>query len=61
MTNAYSLVRDYLLRERGLHLSYWSEFDPVPLSDWKQEVANNDTRLGYWEFVAIQLGIAEVH
>ena len=30
---------------------YWQGEDPsYPVSDWKQEVANGDTRAGYWEW-----------
>ncbi len=31
---------------------YWSEDMDYPLVDWKYEVQNDDTRLGYWEWVA---------
>lgn len=31
---------------------YWGEDPGHPLTDWKYEVENNDTRLGYWEWVA---------
>ena len=31
---------------------YWmEEDDDYPVSDWKYEVRNDDTRLGYWEWV----------
>lgn len=30
----------------------WSEDEVFPAADWKAEVANDDTRLGYWEWVA---------
>jgi hypothetical protein len=34
-------------------LDYWNDEDPdYPCDDWKYEVANDDTRLGYWEWVA---------
>ena len=30
---------------------YWKDEDPdFPLSDWQMEVANGDTRSGYWEW-----------
>lgn len=30
---------------------YWQDEDPsYPVSDWKIEVANGDTRAGYWEW-----------
>jgi hypothetical protein len=35
------------------NLDYWQDEDPdYPCDDWKYEVANDDTRLGYWEWVA---------
>lgn len=30
----------------------WGEHPGHPLSLWKYEVANDDTRLGYWAWVA---------
>lgn len=30
---------------------YWSEVPEYPVSDWQAEVANDDTRQGYWEWV----------
>ena len=32
-------------------LSHWDAFDPYPPSDWMSEVANGDTRRGYWDWV----------
>lgn len=31
--------------------NFWDEYPDYPLEDWKYEVANNDTRLGYWEWI----------
>ena len=31
--------------------SVWDENPLFPVSDWQQEVANNDTRLGYADWV----------
>jgi hypothetical protein len=31
--------------------SHWDEHPKYPLEDWKYEVVNEDTRLGYWEWV----------
>ena len=43
----------YLLKEFG---EYWGPGHPdYTLDDWKYEVANNDTRKGYWEWVLKQL------
>lgn len=31
--------------------SYWQSEDPdFPFADWQKEVANGDTRAGYWEW-----------
>ena len=32
----------------------WGEHPKYPSSDWKYEVSNGDTRLGYWEWVGSQ-------
>ena len=37
---------------------YWSEDPKFSSEDWQYEVRNNDTRLGYWEWVA---GRRETH
>jgi hypothetical protein len=34
---------------------YWGEHKDYPACDWAYEVANNDTRLGYWAWVANKL------
>lgn len=34
--------------------NYWEEDPEFPLEDWKYEVANNDTRKGYHEWIAAQ-------
>jgi len=31
--------------------NHWADFEDYPLSDWKYEVANDDTRVGYWVWV----------
>jgi hypothetical protein len=30
---------------------YWEEDPDYPVADWKYEVANGNTRMGYWEWV----------
>jgi hypothetical protein len=35
--------------------SHWDVCSQYPLEDWRNEVANNDTRLGYREWVEHQL------
>lgn len=41
------------------HGGYWGEHRLYPLSDWQEHVCNNETRLGYWEYVEAQLEIAK--
>lgn len=38
----------------------WGEHPKYPKSDWKYEVENDDTFLGYWEWVYCKLDEAEV-
>jgi hypothetical protein len=38
---------------------YWEEHPRVSVSDWQFEVANGDTRCGYWDFVGRQLEALE--
>lgn len=33
----------------------WGAHPDHPVEDWQYEVANGDTRLGYWDWVAAQL------
>ena len=30
---------------------YWSVHPDHPLEDWRYEIANDDTRQGYWQWV----------
>lgn len=34
---------------------HWGEHPDHPVSDWQYEVSNDDTRLGYWAWVANQI------
>ena len=34
---------------------YWEEHPVYLVADWKYEIANGDTREGYWEWVAIKV------
>jgi hypothetical protein len=40
-----------LIEEHG----YWGEMPGHPVADWQYEVANNDSRRGYWEWVAARM------
>lgn len=31
--------------------SYWGQSKKFPVKDWQYEVANGDTRHGYWDWV----------
>lgn len=33
---------------------YWGDHPKYPIEDWRYEIANNDTRQGYWEWVYAQ-------
>lgn len=42
----------------GADADYW-ETDPThPVEDWQFEVSNDDTRLGYWDWVINQRELA---
>jgi hypothetical protein len=49
---------DWLRLLRG-NYDYWGEHEDYTLAAWRYEVANNDTREGYWEWVAGQLMSAD--
>ncbi|MFA5709301.1 hypothetical protein [Mycolicibacterium sp.] len=42
----------------GANGGYWGEHPMHPRSDWKHEVANNDTGHGYWSWVAARISDA---
>ena len=37
------------------HGGYWGQHPAVPVADWQYEIANGDTRRGYWEHVLAAL------
>ena len=39
--------------------SNWDEDDEFPVEEWRYEVNNDDTRLGYWDWVDIQRTLKE--
>lgn len=41
-------------------MSYWTEIPGHPVEDWKNEVANDDTLLGYHEWVRAREAFAEM-
>lgn len=38
---------------------YWDEYPEFPSSDWKYEVSNGDTRLGYWDWAEVKIAEKE--
>jgi hypothetical protein len=44
-------VDEYASRRDGEQPSHWEEDSEFPAMDWKYEVANDDTRQGYREWV----------
>lgn len=53
LTEIFNVVEDHCAAEvlRAAH-GTWAEYPKFPLKDWYYEVANGDTRLGYWDWVA---------
>lgn len=37
------------------HGGTWTEHSKYPLEDWQYEVANDETRLSYWDWVLQKL------
>ena len=37
------------------HGGLWQQHDKYPVLDWQEMVANDDTRLGYWDWVITQI------
>jgi len=46
MINENKPVDDYL---------YWEEYPDFPVEDWGNEVIQNHTRLGYWDWVKARI------
>jgi hypothetical protein len=55
-TSSLNTAASALAEQAGGH---WGKHDAHPVQDWQHEVANDDTRLGYWEWVANNLDAAE--
>ena len=41
-------MSEELMKANG---GYWGEHPDYPVADWQYEVANRDTRQGYWDWV----------
>jgi hypothetical protein len=48
-------VATHLQSEHG----HWGEHAKYPVRSWQYEVANGDTRSGYWSWVAEQIAAAD--
>ena len=55
----YEKVLEHLNVNTSL-LDYWDSYPEIPVEDWRYEVSSDSTRVGYWEFVAMQLGLTEI-
>jgi hypothetical protein len=55
-TTGLAAAGDVLARDYGGH---WAQHPEYSLSDWKWAVTNEDTRLGYWAWVADNLDADE--
>ncbi len=47
------------MKETRTGMGVWGSDPDYPVADWQYEVANDDTRLGYWEWVEAQREHAE--
>ena len=54
-TLTFEEVAEYAHEIAADYGGYWGEHPDYPLSDWQDEVAADDTRWGYWEWVAHKL------
>lgn len=48
--NEHDAIEAFKERNGG----HWGEHHMYPVADWQFEVANGDTRLGYWEWAYAQ-------
>ncbi len=42
------------------HGGHWGELEGHDVADWRYEVANEDTKLGYWEWAANRIESGEL-
>lgn len=38
----------------------WGEHPDYPVKDWQYEVGNDETRAGYWEWVASEMELPDI-
>jgi hypothetical protein len=51
-------VSETALKLAQLHGGFWGEHPRHPVRDWQYEVATNQTRASYWDWVLSQLDLA---
>lgn len=42
------------IRLQEAHGGFWGECPGRPVSDWLDQIRNEETRLGYWEWAVVQ-------
>jgi hypothetical protein len=48
--------KEKLIEKLSQEFDYWEDHPEHTVNDWIAEVQNNDTRMGYWPWVAIKVG-----
>lgn len=43
----------------GDNADFWGQDPDYPLEDWQSEVADDNTRLGYWDWVVVSREFAD--
>ena len=52
MTETFEAVEAIALEDEYGH---WGSHPDFPISDWQDEVSNDETRLGYWYWVEVKI------
>ena len=42
---------------KAKHGGNWGSHPNLPVADWQYQVANDGTRLGYWEWVLVEIQV----
>lgn len=54
------MVASEFHRQFGDNADFWGEDAQFSVEEWQEEVSNDDTRLGYWDWVLCQREQAEM-
>ena len=57
MTNMLEAIEALALEDE---YGYWGDHPDFSVSDWQCEVANDETRLGYWYWVEMKINCGGV-